>query len=174
MIALISATNRPNSYTEKVTTIYANILSELSADQVFRYSLTQLPENFIFTDLYGSRSEAFKPVQAAMSEADRYLFVVPEYNGSLPGILKVFIDSLPPQETFYGKKAALVGLAKGKFGNIRGLEHLVCVLNYLRVAVLPNRVHLIAIHRIYDEATQSLDSANTEDIRSQIKQFIRF
>lgn len=172
MIALITATNRSNSYSSKIAAIYDKFLTELTEEPVFRYSLDQLPVDFLASNLYGKRSDSFIPIEAAMREANKYLFVVPEYNGSFPGVLKLFIDSLKPQETFYGKKAALVGVSKGKFGNIRGLDHLVCVLNYLRVIVLPNRVHIISVHRIYDEATQSLDPTNTEDIRTQIKQFV--
>jgi len=65
-----------------------------------------------------------EPVQAlrrAIAEADALLFVSPEYNFSIPGVLKNAIDwaSRPPDQPFAGKPCAIIGAAAGMAGSAR-------------------------------------------------------
>lgn len=79
------------------------------------------------------------PVQAlrdAVKAADAILFVTPEYNYSVPGVLKNAIDwaSRPPEPPFDGKPCAMMGASMGIFGTARAQYHLrqMCVfLNML-------------------------------------------
>jgi len=48
--------------------------------------------------------------------------VLPEYNGSYPGVLKYFIDMLKFPESFENKPAAFVGVANGQWGALRAVE----------------------------------------------------
>src|SRR5665213_462378 len=109
------------------------------------FSLMQLPPGLIATDLYGKRSEAFKPIQEIITRTEKFLFVIPEYNGSFPGALKVFIDACTFPESFYEKKAALTGLSSGKYGNIRGIDHFTGVCHYLNLHVMPLKLHIANI-----------------------------
>ena len=69
--------------------------------------------------------------------ADALLFVTPEYNYSVPGVLKNAIDwcSRPPDQPLDGKPAAIMGASTGKLGTARAQYHLrqICVF----VNVLP-------------------------------------
>ena len=92
MITIISGTNRPHSNTLKLAKYYQkSLLKRGQESQLF--SLEALPDTIIKTDLYGKRSEAFKPIQEMMSSTEKFLFIIPEYNGSFPGVLKTFIDA---------------------------------------------------------------------------------
>ena len=42
-----------------------------------------------------------------MSQSEKFVFIVPEYNGSFPGVLKTFIDGLAFPDTFEQKKNVL-------------------------------------------------------------------
>jgi chromate reductase len=60
-------------------------------------------------------------LRAAIAEADALLFATPEYNGSVPGVLKNAIDwaSRPRGEAaLAGKPAAVVGASPGMFGAV--------------------------------------------------------
>ncbi len=67
------------------------------------------------------------------------LFVSPEYNRSIPGVLKNALDhgSRPPgQGVWAGKPAGIIGVSTGAIGTALAQQHLRNVLSYLDVAVL--------------------------------------
>lgn len=70
--------------------------------------------------------------------ADALLIVSPEYNYSIPGVLKNAIDwvSRPPQQPFAGKPVATMGASPGAFGTVRMQPHLRFVLASLGAHVL--------------------------------------
>ncbi|HUI19104.1 MAG TPA: NADPH-dependent FMN reductase [Alphaproteobacteria bacterium] len=70
-----------------------------------------------------------KPVEelrAKILAADALLFVTPEYNYSMPGVLKNAIDwaSRPPDQPFNGKPVAIMGASPGPVGTGRAQYHL--------------------------------------------------
>ncbi|MGZ3751694.1 MAG: NADPH-dependent FMN reductase [Mucilaginibacter sp.] len=159
MITIISSTNRPGSSTLKVAKYYQNRLGEKGVEAGL-LSLSELPPNLIETDLYGKRSAAFEPIQELVTKTDKFIFIIPEYNGSFPGVLKTFIDACSFPESFYEKKAALVGVSSGKYGNIRGIDHFTGVCHYLNLHVMPMKLHLAnirsefeAYHNLFKEDT---------------------
>lgn len=142
MILIVSSTNRPSSLTLRLAHVYRDRVKHHAPDQIVELvDLCHLPPDFIVSDLYGLRSTAFRQEEERLQGCTHLIFIVPEYNGSLPGILKLWIDAMT-YGAFVGKQAALVGLAAGMFGNARGLDHLSGILNYLQVNVLPYRIHL--------------------------------
>jgi NAD(P)H-dependent FMN reductase len=133
-----------------------------------------LPDHLISTDLYGKRSEAFQSIQNKISASSKFIFVAPEYNGSFPGILKLFIDACTFPESFYGKKVALVGLASGKYGNVRGIEHLTGICHYINLHVLPLRIHIPSIGKEFNENGDLFQDETVKFVDQQINQFIEF
>ena len=98
--------------------------------------------------------------------------VVPEYNGSFSGVLKAFIDTWEPKRVI-GKKSALVGLAAGRAGNLRGMDHMTNILHYLQFDVLHFK---IPISKIYDYISDGkLTDLETVDlIKKQMSLFQNF
>lgn len=173
MVTIIASTNRPESSTLKLSKYYQKLLQEkgIAADL---FSLEQLPANFIQTDMYGHRSDAFSPIQQIVTATQKFLFVIPEYNGSFPGILKTFIDACDFPESFYDKKAALVGLSSGKYGNIRGIEHFTGVCHYVNMHVMPLKLHIPAIHKELDEHSDLFKADTLKFVNEQVDKFIKF
>lgn len=171
---LISSTNRPASLTLRLSRLYLERLSLLWPQQaVDLLDLHDLPSDFIGQELYGKRSAHLEAVESRVRGAERIIFVLPEYNGSLPGILKLWIDALT-YGIFAGKKAALVGLSAGMFGNVRGLDHLCEILNYLQVNVLPYRLHIARADRIQESHADFYHEETIRQIDRQIGLFQRF
>ena len=166
MTTIISCTNREGSNTLKLANYYHKELAAKGYESNL-FSLQDLPENFIVSDLYGKRSEAFQRIQ------DK-IFLIPEYNGSFPGILKLFIDACTFPESFYGKKAALVGLSTGKYGNVRGIEHFTGICHYVNLHVLPLRIHIPAVGKEFDEKGDLYKEDTVQFVSQQIEQFIAF
>jgi len=173
MITIISSTNRPGSSTLKVAKYYQNRLREKGVEAGL-LSLSQLPPNLIETDLYGKRSAAFEPIQEIVTKTQKFIFVIPEYNGSFPGVLKTFIDACSFPESFYEKKAALVGISSGKYGNIRGIDHFTGVCHYLNLHVMPLKLHIANIKSEF-EANHNLFKEDTIRFTDeQMDKFILF
>lgn len=173
MNLIISGTNRERSNSLKIAHYYQDEL-ERRGESWQLFSLTDLPPDVSSSDLYGKRSTAFEPIQAMVSAAQKFIFIIPEYNGSFPGILKVFIDACAFPASFYHKKVALVGVSTGKYGNIRGVDHFTGVCNYLRMHVLPLKIHLAKVQDELDANGQLKDELTQKFVREQIQEIAKF
>ena len=143
MTTIIVGTNRPGSRAGQLAHLYAALLTELGAEFNL-LNLTALPADFTTSALYRNAGlhPEFNALADVLKASDKVVVMVPEYNGSFPGVLKAFIDGLPYPGGLRGKKAALVGLSDGPTGAGPALSHLTDVLMYLGTAVLPQRVRL--------------------------------
>lgn len=173
MNLIISGTNRLGSNSLKVANYYKDELIRKGQEWEI-LSLEDLPQDILFSDLYGKRSDAFASIQAKVSKAQKFIFVIPEYNGSYPGALKIFIDACAYPTSFYHKKAALVGVATGKYGNIRGVDHFTGVCNYLRMQVLSLKIHVPHIKDELDSEGLFVEPITRAFIDEQIEEIIRF
>ncbi len=98
--------------------------------------------------------------------ADALLFVTPEYNYSLPGVLKNAIDwvSRPPDQPFAGKPAAIMGASPGMLGSARAQYHLRQTLVFLDVLPLNKpEVMIASAHERFDAAGE-LTHAPTREL----------
>ncbi|MEL6539555.1 MAG: NAD(P)H-dependent oxidoreductase [Bacteroidota bacterium] len=145
-ITIVSATNRHNSLAGQVAQHYATLLQQHGCPKQI-LSLTDLPADFTNSALYENMGQdaGFNQLKKAMEVAQKYVFVVPEYNGSFPGVFKAFIDGLKFPDTFTGKKCALVGLSKGPQGGAFAMSHLTDIFHYLGMQVLARKVRLASI-----------------------------
>jgi chromate reductase len=173
IISLISATNRENSNTEKVAHYYKRKLEALGKE-VQLLSLKKLPEVVELNEIYAkNKSDAFnKLVKEFIVEPDAFVFIVPEYNGSFPGVLKVFIDAVHPSN-WNEKKVCLTGVSSGRAGNLRGLDHLSSILHYLKLHVYHNRLPISSIDIIFADG-KNFPPDITEAIDKQLKGFFNF
>lgn len=173
MITIISGTNRPGSNTLKVAKYYQDALAK-KGEQSNLLSLTELPDTMIASDLYGNRSAEFETIQQLIIKSQKFVFIIPEYNGSFPGVLKVFIDACTFPDSFYDKKACLVGISSGKYGNIRGIDHFGGVCSYLHLNVLPLRLHIPAIKTELDENDAFYKADTLKFTAEQLNKFIAY
>lgn len=173
MTLIVSATNRINSNTYRVAKYYQKTLASKGLETQF-LSLTDLPETLIHSDLYGKRSEAFQNIQNQVTEAQKFIFVIPEYNGSFPGILKLFIDACKFPDSFFDKKVALIGISTGKYGNIRGIEHFTGICNYINMHVLPLKIHIPYVNLELNEADELFKDDTIKFTGEQMDRFIKF
>lgn len=172
-ITIISGTNRENSFTNKISVYYKSQLEE-KGYKVQLFSLTNLPHTFAFSELYGKRSSEFEEaIKKYIETADAFIFVTPEYNGSLPGIVKLFIDSVPPSK-WNDKSVCLTGVSIGRAGNIRGMEHLGSILQYLKMHVYHNKLPISQIDKIYAGQNNLVHEETVKNIEKQLEGFLKF
>lgn len=114
--------------------------------------------------------EPVQHMRDRLAAADAILFATPEYNWSIPGVLKNAIDwaSRGPNSPLDGKPAALMG-AGGRLGTAYAQQHLRQILmhNDLRVVNRPN----VLISRAPEHFDDELELV-TERYRKQIQQLL--
>jgi chromate reductase len=94
--------------------------------------------------LYNQDDDAHPPpaaveLKAQVRSAEGVIFVTPEYNRSIPGVLKNALDhgSRPPGDSAWkGRPAAVIGISPGQIGTSLAQQHLRTVLSYLDMPTL--------------------------------------
>ena len=166
MITIISGTNRADSMTLRIANLYHRLLTEKSNNvQLLSLENRQVWERG--ADMIALEKEFLVP-------ADKFIFIMPEYNASFPGILKLMLDNSDIKKCWWYKKAALVGISDGRAGNLRGLEHMTAILHYLKVNVLYNKLVISRINEEIDINGELLKPVTAIAINEQIDEFLKF
>jgi chromate reductase, NAD(P)H dehydrogenase (quinone) len=166
MITIIAGTNRKGSNSKKVALQYQKILGEKNIES----KLLALEDVNIF-----ERTAAFETIENDyLKAADKFIFVIPEYNGSYPGVLKLILDNSDVNKVWPNKKALLVGVASGRAGNLRGMEHFTGALMHVKMTVHHNRLPISSIHTLLNETGEITDAGTLKTINAQLDEFINF
>ena len=174
MITIVVGTNRQNSVSTKVAEYYKTILKEKGAESQI-VDLVKLPGNFLSTALYennGSNS-LVNEMREKVQSSDKVVFIVAEYNGSFPGVLKAFIDALKYPEGLKDKKGAMIGISSGVQGGVFGMSHLTDILNYLGMNVLALKPKLAGIESNFADGKVTNNFYN-QLLKDQAEKFLAF
>ncbi|HEX5399016.1 MAG TPA: NADPH-dependent FMN reductase [Verrucomicrobiae bacterium] len=173
MIILVVGTNRPGSNTRKVAVQIEEIYRQLNVP-LRVLDLAKLPPEIFSPSSYAEKPESFQPFTEAVLQSSGLHVVTPEYNGSLPGVLKYFIDMLKFPESFESRPVCFTGLAAGVWGALRPVEQLQAIFGYRNAHLYPARVFLPQIHGLLDDAGRLKDAELLERLRQQAEGFVEF
>lgn len=172
MLTIISSSNR----IENLTSFYSSYCEKFLKNRGIQhqvYSLAEIPDLLSLKSVYEFESSYFNEVaKKCLLPAEKLLFVVPEYNGSIPGILKLLIDAIHPSY-FQGKKAALIGVSSGRAGNLRGMDHLTAILQHLQVNVMPQKLPISKMNALIENGELS-DFETKKSIELHLNRLIEF
>lgn len=172
MIEIVSGTDRPGSYTKRVADYVLGVYREQKLD-VDLIDLNQLNyADVAGGDYYKGARGSFATAVERVTKADGVVLVVPEYNGSYPGALKMFIDYWRYPSTFENRPFAFVGLGT-HWGGLRPVEHLQQVVGFRSAYCFPHRVFLANIKEIFKEGRVT-DPLCHELVEKQAREFHRF
>lgn len=114
--------------------------------------------------------------KAAIRRADAILISTPEYNYSIPGVLKNAIDwaSRPYGDSAWmGKTAAVIGASIGRFGSARAQYHLRQVCVYLDVDVLNQPEVMVGnASEMFDEQGNLTHETSRKSIRELLEALV--
>lgn len=147
-IHILSSTDRPGSNALKVATYSKRFLEGKANIKLF--SLKDFPYADVVGGKYGEDIAGVKDFNDAFLDTDGFLFVVPEYNGGFPGVLKLFIDYLPFPEAMYKMPVSFIGEADGSFGALRPVEHLQQILSYRKALIYSERMFIKGVNDNFD------------------------
>ncbi|MGF1571449.1 MAG: NADPH-dependent FMN reductase [Sumerlaeia bacterium] len=162
MIEIISGTNRPGSNTLKVAKHLLELYQAKGVEAGI-IDLTELPAGVFTPEAYAEKPAEFSPFCDRILKADGLHVVTPEYNGSFPGVLKLYIDMMKFPESFENRCVCFTGVAAGAWGGLRPVEHLQQVFGYRNAQICPNRVFVNLVHTKLDA-----DGTPKEDFLKQL------
>jgi chromate reductase, NAD(P)H dehydrogenase (quinone) len=173
MITLIVGTNRPGNNARKVARHIEEIYASLEVP-LHVLDLANLPPEIFSASSYAEKPKSFAPFAEAILRSAGLHVVTPEYNGSVPGILKYFIDMLKFPESFERRPVCFVGEAAGMWGALRPVEQLQAIFAYRNAYIFPERVFLPGIHDLLDAAGRLKDPELLQRLRTQTERFVEF
>lgn len=166
MYTIISGTNRKDSNTLRIAIQYQECLrqNKIEAQLLSLEDINPLLKD----DQFILMEETF------LARAEKFIFIAPEYNGSIPGILKLLIDEANWKTAWKDKKAMLVGISTGRAGNLRGLDHLASILHHMNMHVLPFMVPISQVDKLLNGQTAITENITVQVIKNQVDAFIQF
>ncbi len=165
MYTIIAATNRKGSNTLKVAKEYQRFFKNLGVET----SLLSLES---MTSL--QRDEAFSSLEEQfLIPTQKFVFIMPEYNGSFPGIFKLMMDISDITKCFYHKQVCLVGVANGRAGNLRGIDNMTNMCHYMKMNVFPIKLPLSSISNELKE-DQFYNEVTISAITAQVEGFVKY
>jgi NAD(P)H-dependent FMN reductase len=174
MITIISGTNREDNNSIKISRHLAGLYGELG-EAVELLDLRKLPAEAFLPGIYSAKPESLTSAFTnKVLAADGLVVVVPEYNGSFPGILKHFIDLLPFPESFNCRPVAFIGLAAGYNGALRAVEQLQMVFAYRNAHLFNRRVFIPAVHKVLGADGSIADEDLKTRLQDQATHFIKY
>lgn len=173
VMTILIGTNRPGSTTSKVAAQVSELYHALNHPPKL-LDLAQLPPEIFDPASYDAKPRSFTPFAEAVLKSSGLVIVLPEYNGSMPGVLKYFIDMLKFPESFERKPVCFIGLSAGMWGALRAVEHLQLIFGYRNAYLFPEHVFLPKIHELLDESGRLKDTAIVQRLRNQAAGFIEF
>ena len=164
---------RKNSYNRAGLKIAQQLVPEGATLEIV--TLDEIP-------LYNQDHENDEPApvrsfKEKIHHADSLLVVTPEYNYSIPGVLKNAIDwaSRPTgKSVLEGKPAAIMGIG-GRFGTVRAQQHLRQVFHYLNMPVLLKpEVHVMTAWEKFDDDGNLTDDKTREQIQALVEALVHW
>ncbi len=125
--------------------------------------------------------ENAKKLKQLFVEHDGFFIASPEYNSSMPPLLKNTLDwiSRPHEENeaslsaFDGKSAALGAVSPGGLGGLRGLVSLRMMLGNIGVIVVPSQVAVSSGFQAFDEHEHLKDARQAGMLKATIDEFVK-
>ena len=169
-VAVVVGSLRKESFSLKIANAFAKLApSSLKFEVVPLHGLS-----FFNQDLAATPPADWVTFRETIQTADAVLFVTPEYNRSMPGVLKNAIDhaSRPyGQSAFAGKPAGIVGVSPGAIGTALAQQHLRNVLAYLDMPTLGQPEAFVQAKEGLFEADGSIGAGSREFLQGWMNKY---
>lgn len=157
-IAVFVGSLRKDSFNRKLT----DTLTKLGPSD-FSFQIVEIGSLPLYNqDDDGKPAEPVKKMKAAISAAQGLLFVTPEYNRSIPGVLKNALDhgSRPYGQSAWAQKpAGVLGVSIGQIGTAMAQQHLRNILAYLDVPTLGQPEAFLRADALFDQGGKLKDDS---------------
>jgi NAD(P)H-dependent FMN reductase len=180
-ILVIPGSLRSGSLNAKLAAVAAHALAQAGAD-VTRISLADFPLPIYDGDLQAKSGVPKHAVDLKRMIGAHHgvLIVTPEYNSSVPALVKNTIDWISrvqdPHETrgqvFRDRAFAIAAASGNRLGGTRALAALRLILTACHATVIPNQLALSFAEHAYDEMDHLKHPADIEALQALVRQLI--
>lgn len=170
-IEIISGSPRENSATHRVALFLKQFLNAqtnhtIDVIDVREWELPMLQSVFVSVD---ATPAEFKPLSKRMFEANAFLLVSPEYNGSYTPALKNLLDHYPKQSR---KAFGIVTASPGMMGGIRAAQQMQLLINALFGIASPHMLLVGGVDKKFDIEGNLVDETFQKTIDVFAKEFL--
>ena len=182
-ILVIPGSLRSGSLNARLAAVAAHEFA-LSGVEVSRISLSDFPLPIYDGDLQARSGVPKNAVNLKRMIGAHHgvLIVTPEYNSSVPALVKNTIDWVSrvqdPHETrgqvFRDRTFAIAAASGGRLGGTRALAALRLILSACHATVIPNQLAVSFAEEAYDDMDRLKHSADSEGLKALVRQLIEF
>jgi chromate reductase len=173
-ILAISGSLRGGSHNRALLRLAAEIAPD-DIEVVFFDGLRDLPH--YDPDIDGvAVPRAAVALREALASADALLVSTPEYNGSVPGVLKDAIDWLSRPfraSVLTGKPAAVIGATTGGYGAVWAQQDTRKALGIAGARVIEDNIALGHAHEAFDDDGKLLPEEHAQDLVAVVESLAR-
>jgi NAD(P)H-dependent FMN reductase len=178
MIVVISGTNHYQAKSKIFASYLHESLQKKTDLPVKLLALDEIEHDYFYPDMYQRQAPSITKIQDDyILPATKFMIVSPEYNGGMPGSLKLFIDACSVrhyQTSFRDKKVALVGTATGRAGNLRGMDQLAQIMNHVGAVVMPNKIPISSLGNLINGENELISKPTMKVLDQHAADLIAF
>lgn len=170
-IEIISGSPRMNSITRRVAVYLQNFLKQHTTHDTGLIDLREwkLPAIQSVFKSVENVPEQFRPLGKRMFEAEAFILVSPEYNGSYSPAMKNLLDHFPKQ---HHKPFGIVTASTGSMGGIRASQQMQLLVNALFGIASPYMLIVPQVDKKFSEDGELLDEKFENSIRNFITEYL--
>lgn len=161
-IAAVIGSVREGNYTSKAVRLLADEFATSHPEAVF--DIVD-PAHLRLTSPGLEDDGDAERVQEILGAATAVVLATPEYHGSYSSVIKLVIENLGFPSGLSGKPVGLLGVASGRIGAIKSLEHLSSVVTHVGGHVLPGFVSVANVSDVFDEDGTCTDESTEQRVR---------
>ena len=123
----------------------------------------------------GAPAEPVRRLKREIAGASGLLFVTPEYNRSIPGVLKNALDhaSRPyGKSAWAGKPAGIIGASIGAAGTALAQQHLRCILGYLDMPTLGQPEAFLHVKEGFFDADGNIGEGSRKFVQGWVDKYV--
>lgn len=170
-IVTINGSARPGNYTGKALALVHDELREMNGVMLTAVTPATMKLAIPGSGMDDSDSQRLQKIVAA---ADGVVLATPEYHGSFSSLTKLTIENMGFPSALKGKPVVLLGVAAGRIGAVKSLEHLRSVCSHVGALVLPRAVSVAGVQSVFDEQGNCLDAGTGRQIRSLASELAKY
>lgn len=170
-IVMINGSARPGNYTGKALALLQEELEALPGVNVRIIEPSKLK---LAIPGSGMDNSGAKEMQEQIREADGVVLATPEYHGTFSSLMKLALENMGFPSPMKGKTVALLGVAGGRIGAVKSLEHLRSVAGHIGAVVVPKVVSVARVREAFDSDGNVLDEEVARDIRNLGLDLVQF